>query len=310
MKEEIRDGSPDEHVLNTLLYYDVFRYPLNSYEVFSFLQVPGVEPQEVDDALRRLATEGVIYRFGDFYTIQDDPTLIKRRVEGNQRASELMPVARRQASRIAKFPFVRAVMASGSLSKSYMDDESDLDFFVVTASGRLWIARTLLILYKRMFLQNSHKLFCVNYFVDENHLEIEEKNLFTATELATVIPLHNYSLYIKLIEQNAWLRNTLPNFTIRPAFEGKSIPNLFRGIFEKCINPIATPLDRWFMKLTLLRWERMYKNHYSPEQFRIAFKTKTYASKNHPRNYQKKVMDAYYKNLIEFNALNRVTDLQ
>src|SRR5690606_3777846 len=103
---------------------------------------------------------------------------------GNLMANKFSDIARKKAKLISQFPFVRGVMASGSLSKGYADEKSDIDFFIITIPNRLWIARTLLVLYKRIFLLNSHKFFCVNYFVDEKHLGIEEKNLFTATELA------------------------------------------------------------------------------------------------------------------------------
>ena len=251
-----------------------------------------------------------MYEFDGFYSVRNDRAIMERRLQGNACAQEFIPIAQRQAMRIAKFPFVRAVMASGSLSKNYMDDESDLDFFIVTSPGRLWIARTLLIIYKRIFLLNSHKYFCVNYFVDEKHLEIEERNLFTATELATVIPMYNYGLYRKLIEQNVWINEMFPNFRAKKTSIEKTNGFFVKRIAEKCLDLIANPFDRLLMKMTLLRWERKYKKLYPPDQFHIAFKTKEYASKNHPRNFQKKVMDAYYKKQLEFNGLHRVTHLQ
>ena len=47
------------------------------------------------------------------------------------------------ASIIAAFPFVRAVGISGSLSKQYADENSDIDYFIITAANRLWIAKNL-----------------------------------------------------------------------------------------------------------------------------------------------------------------------
>ena len=105
-----------------------------------------------------------------------------------------MHKALRNARLIFHFPFTRAIMISGSLSKNYADEASDVDYFIIVKPGRLWIARTLLIIYKRIFLMNSKKYFCVNYFIDEDHLEIEEKNLFTAVELTTLIPIHGFTL--------------------------------------------------------------------------------------------------------------------
>jgi len=171
----------------------------------------------------------------------NDESRVSRRIAGNKKAEELIPVAKRKALLIASFPFVRGVMASGSLSKGYMDDASDLDFFVVTSKDRVWITRTLLALYKRIFLKNSHQFFCANYFVAEDHLEIEEKNIFTATELSSVLPLYGANVYHDLIRANKhWLCRFFPNFNPRatngiPAGTtgiGKSIVEFFINIFN------------------------------------------------------------------------------
>src|SRR5688572_10570799 len=136
----------DESVLKTLLYFDIFNYPLTAEEIFNFLGHRKSTKTEVDDSLQKLTDQGLIYRFGDFHSAQCNGDLVIRRLKGNQMAEKAIPFAKKQAGRIAKFPFVRAVMASGSLSKKYMDDHSDLDFFVITAPGRVWVSRLFLAL--------------------------------------------------------------------------------------------------------------------------------------------------------------------
>ena len=205
----------DDQILRTFLYFDIFNYPLKSEEVFKFLGVPALDKSIITLRLNSLRDQRIIFQFGELFSLKNDNSLIERRIKGNQNADEYLILARKTANFISKFPFVRAVLASGSLSKGYMDEKSDLDFFIVTAPNRLWIARTLLVLYRRVFLANSHKYFCVNYFVDEKHLEIEEKNLFTATELATVIPLYGSQQYESLQGVNSWLNEFFPNYTPR-----------------------------------------------------------------------------------------------
>ncbi|MEZ4965453.1 MAG: hypothetical protein R2791_09430 [Saprospiraceae bacterium] len=51
---------------------------------------------------------------------------------------------------------------------------------------------------------NSHKYFCVNYFVDTEHLEIEDKNLFTATETVTLLPLYGRDWYEGFYKALSW----------------------------------------------------------------------------------------------------------
>src|SRR6478736_6051578 len=202
-------------ILRTLLYFDMFKYPLTAEEVFHHLQTNHVTTDDVREELKSMSQQSLIYSLNTFYSVQNNISLESRRKQGNLLAKKYLTIAEAKAKLIASFPFVRAVMASGSLSKEYMDEKSDLDFFIVTKPKRLWIARTLLVIYKRIFLSGSHKFFCVNYFVDEEHLEIEEKNLFTATELATLMPLYGKEHYSRLIEANRWVKNFLPNFKPR-----------------------------------------------------------------------------------------------
>jgi hypothetical protein len=292
-----------EHIIRTLLYYDIFNYPLKAEEVFRFLAMSHTDQRFVRNELEHLANQQFIYRFGDFFSIQNNEDNIVRRMKGNQEAERYLGMARRQAKLIARFPFVRAVLASGSLSKGYMDEKSDLDFFIITHPGRLWIARMLLVMYKRIFLFNSHKYFCVNYFVDSEHLEIEEKNLFTATELATVIPLYGAEHYHQLQESNRWLLNFFPNYKPRPSDQvPASRPGGVKKFMERLINVCGgNRFERYFMEMTLQRWMSVYGKQYGRQDFEIAFKTKGHASKNHPRHYQKKVITLYLQKVKEYN---------
>jgi len=290
-----------EQVIKPLLYFDMFNYPLNSLELFIYLRINGTTQKEVERCLEDLEERKHIFRFGDLYCLHADEKNIKRRIKGNHEAAKWLKVARKQAQFIGKFPFVRAVMASGSLSKGYMDENSDLDFFIVTAPNRLWIARTLLVLYKRVFLFNSHKRFCVNYFVDSQHLEIEEKNLFTATELATLIPLYNRECYDFMIASNHWLREFLPNCRKQhnEAMDQVSSDSM-KAFFEFLLNPFSRTFDKFFMKMTLRRWKRLYQKKFDKKDFAIAFKTLPHVSKNHPNNYQKKILDLYQLKVNEY----------
>jgi hypothetical protein len=289
----------DEQIVRTLLYYDIFNYPLKSEEIFRFLGIHQREESSVISRLYHLKEQGIIFQFEKFFSLHNNRASIDRRIKGNKEADKYLVVARRKAKLIARFPFVRGVLASGSLSKGYMDKNSDLDFFIITAPKRLWITRTLLVMYKRLFLFNSHKYFCVNYFVDEDHLEIEEKNLFTATELATVIPLYGSTQYENLHLANIWVKAFFPNYNPRST---TNVPlseiSLTKRILEKLSNFIfGDRLEKYFQHKTLSRWKRLYQNSYSATDFKVAFKSKSYAAKNHDRNFQRKIMDLYEEKL-------------
>jgi len=301
---DIASNTTTKDVLCTLLYYDIFNYPLKKHEIVRFLRSSPDNEQSVDDALQKLKAERLIFQFGELFSVQNNEGHVTRRILGNREAEKFMGIAKKRAKLIARFPFVRAVMASGSLSKGFMDKNSDLDFFIVTAPGGLWIARTLLVLYKRLFMLNSHKRFCINYFVDTEHLEIEEKNLFTATELATLVPLYGREYYSQLLDRNEWLLNFFPNYcgASLQSVPAGNVKGLKRTLEAIANTALGTKLNTFFMNLSLRRWKRMYEKKYAVTDFQIAFKTKQYASKNHPNHYQQKVRDLYTAKLEKFNV--------
>jgi hypothetical protein len=288
------DLALEQAVLRTLTYFDLFNYPLKSSELLNFLQLKSSK-LPVEKIMESLVTQKQIAKSGDLYSLQFDAALFERRKIGNCLADSLLPRVKQQADLILKFPFVRSVMASGSFSKNFMDEKSDFDFFIVCAPQRIWISRMLLVLYKKLFLRNSHKHFCVNYFVDETHLEIDEKNIFTATELATVLPLNGFSHYKKLMESNRqWLFDTFPNFKQRAVPNTKSHDPRFKKMVEFTITLFfANYVNRFFKRITLGKWKRTYSQFYSSSDFKIAFKSTDSVSKNHPRNFQKKILDLY-----------------
>lgn len=298
----------NEQVIRTLLYFDIFNYPLKASEVLKFLGSENTSAQ-VTLCLNELAEKKYLFRFGDLYSLHPGENNITRRLRGNAAAEKWLTVAKTKAAFIAKFPYVRAVMASGSLSKGYMDEKSDLDFFIVTSPGRLWIARTLLVMYKRLFLGNSHKQFCCNYFVDEEHLEIEEKNLFTATELVTLLPLYNHDAYQDMITSNSWVNIFFPNFRCLRTDQFQRVhSSIAKNVVELVITPVSLLLDKIFMWISLQRWNRIYGKQYCKEDFEIAFKTRRHVSKNHPSHYQKRILDLYQCKLTEFeNRLEQLT---
>ena len=273
MTNTIEHTALSKSILKTLLYFDIFQYPLTAPEIFHHLTTNHVTTDKVEAELNRLCDQSIIYPVLNFYSVQNNVALGTRRVKGNQMATQSLLLAQKKALLISKFPFVRAVMASGSLSKNYMDESSDLDFFVITKPNRLWIARFLLVLYKKIFLFNSHKYFCINYFVDESHLDIEEKNLFTATELATLIPLYGKEYYPKLISKNDWMNFYLPNHAPRST---EKVLDYHSGWFKRNIEGFinlmwADKLESACMKLLSSRWQQRYQPVYSkPRQGRCA----------------------------------------
>lgn len=297
-------------LLQPLVYFDIFNYPITKDEIFNFLGKTDAKNGTLDNALNNLIKQGIVFNLDGFFSLQNQKELVTRRLNGNHKAQWFLKKAKKWSNFIGSFPFVRGVFISGSLSKNFMTADSDVDYFIITKPGRLWLARTLLVVFKKIFLLNSRKFFCVNYFIDENHLEIEEKNLFTAVELCTVIPTYGKNLYPQLLANNTWRLNFLPNSQPREITQvplGKN--SVLKNITEAFLNLFGNLADHFCMLITVKYWEKKFK-HFNTIDFKIALKSRKYVSKHHPLNFQSKVLNAYETNLNKVvNKLNQNTKL-
>jgi len=290
-------------IIKTLAYYDIFEYPLTAEEIYQNLGTNSVSNLDVLNEIEILSDKGLVYKKNKFYLLRNNDVLISRRIAGNNLAEKKINSAYRMTKFISKFPYVRAILLSGSISKGYMEADSDVDYFIITHPNRLWVTRLLLMLFKKVFLFNSRKVFCINYFVDTETLEIEEKNIFTATELATLIPTYGKELYDELYKKNSWIRDFYPNF---PKRDNNIISNnknsLIQKTFEKILsNSFGDKLDDFAMSLFEKSNQKKYHN-YNQNDFRVAFKASKRESKHHPKFFQKRVLEAFNDKLKSFET--------
>lgn len=245
-------------ILKVLVYFDIFRYPLTKEEVYSYLD-HSYTNKIFQATIDQLITEKKIFKLDKYYSLQNDISLVNRRNTGNENARLLLLKAEKIARLIYKFPFVRAVGISGSVSKNFADELSDIDYFVITKAHKLWIARTFLHLYRKLpFVKNRNQHYCMNYFVDEANMVIAEQNIYTATELYTLIPIAGNDSMKNFFECNSWSYDYLPNKNL-PAVADKKLTGRLRTkkIIEWLFsNHFGEYLDNYLMRLTKKRWKK------------------------------------------------------
>lgn len=141
-----------------------------------------------------------------------DEAHIELRLKHIKRNQKMMKAAKRVGALIHHFPYVRGVYLSGSLSKhGITGKDDDLDFFIITKAGRVWAAKLLLIAFKKIVLLNNKKYFCINLLISEAELALKKKNIYIATEAASLVPLTNESLLHSFLAANPWVQTQFPN---------------------------------------------------------------------------------------------------
>jgi len=290
--------------LKILAYFDYFKYPLTFDDICNFLPQRCNQPV-ISGILAELLNENIIYKLEDFYSLQNEPLLAQKRREGNQRAVKQLAIAKKVAKMLSHFPYVQTVAVSGSLSKYFADEKADIDFFIITSANRLWIARTCMHFLKKLsYIVGKQNWFCMNYFVDEMGMDIQEKNIFTAMEIATLLPMQGTKHFKYFIAANPWTNNYFPARIISIG----SAPEIKKGFIRKCFEKIFNSrlgdiLDKWLMNVTDKRWQnKTGQGEVNDHGAKIGMMVDRHFSKPDPKNFQPKVLQQYeskVKHLLE-----------
>ena len=272
-------------IIKIILYFDVFDYPLNKPEIHAYLGV-SCQESELENALSSLENNKIICQKANFYLLvisldnEEKRTLdkVNLRKKRNQKAQEYLQKAYKISKKIAKFPFIKMVSLSGSISKNSIDDSSDIDYFIITAKNRLWIARLFLMLYKKIGLLNTKTFFCINYIIDESVLALSNQSFYVGMEAITIIPTAGYGIYEQFLEENNWIKTFFPNFQKKEKRKvtDNSISNIsfdfptqswLKNFFESLLNgAFGDFIEEKLMQRRHQKWKKRYPEKWNTEK--------------------------------------------
>ncbi|MBM4368171.1 MAG: hypothetical protein FJ102_18310 [Deltaproteobacteria bacterium] len=194
------------HAARLVHYFDVFRHPLRVDELSRLV---GLEDAELDSAVGEASRLGV-ERDGRWVFRLGRGADREARLRRARAAERLWKRARFAAATLARVPFVRGVLVTGSLSKQSASDDGDVDFLLVVATGRAWTVKSTLHGARRLLPGLARDSLCTNYILDEASLAIPERTMFTAVELATAVPMAGNTACVALLDANDWARRFVP----------------------------------------------------------------------------------------------------
>lgn len=276
-------------LIKTFLYFAIFKHPLTKEEAKNFCQY---KTDNIDDDLALLLEKKILYKIDDYYLPYNEPSWVKRRKKGNKLAKETLGKARKMGAILSKFPFVRSVMISGSLSKGYMDEFSDIDFFVIMKPGNITISKLFMGIFERIFAKGN---FCVNFLIDSDHLYIKKQNLYTAIELTTLVPIWDSNLFNSFIETNKnWVLEYLPNYKQQTTVPKAMKHGRGKRITEKLLSLyLANYLNKKLIQFYQKRWEKRNKNYDANNKASGELEIKKGILKFHTSSAQTKILKFY-----------------
>ena len=244
-------------VFHALAYADVFDYPLTAPEVYRYLTSATATLEQVSQALSQ---ESVFSRVGEYFTLRGREEIVDVRKRRAAVARRLWSKAGRYTRLIATLPFVRMVAVTGSLAMNNTEQGKDVDLMIVTAPHHLWTCRALTLLVARLARLEGVTL-CPNYLVTTDALELNERSLYVAHELAQMVPLSGMNVYAEMMRMNAWIAHYLPNVFVETdltqAPEQSRIPGRLQKILEILLRlPLVAWFERWEMNRKIQRLTR------------------------------------------------------
>lgn len=194
-----------------ILYFDVFKHPLTTAEL-TRLVLPD-DPDAVHEATERLVARRQLAAQGAWRFRPGQQHTLERRVARARHAERLWPRVKAAARVLAGFPFVRALLVTGGLSKNSAGEEGDVDWLILVEPGRVWTLKSMLQVFRRALPEVLRQQFCTNYLLDTAHLGLDDRNLFTAIELATAVPIAGPEAAVALLDGNVWAARFVPGLS-------------------------------------------------------------------------------------------------
>lgn len=215
-----------EKVLETVVFFDMFDYPMAAWELFRFLPVKA-EPTEVVAAAEQLVLIGKLAIVRGFFCLPDRNNIVDERQKRYAFTKRKIKRAGMVASVFSLVPWVKAVAVANLIGAGNLRDDSDIDLFIVAEPRRIWLVRFFLVAIAMFFRWrpsegDSRDKICLSFFLSGDDMDLSRFCLrasdgspddrYFCIWLAGLVPVLDRGVIDRLFLENKWLEKYLPNY--------------------------------------------------------------------------------------------------
>jgi len=299
----------EKAILRTLIYADLFDFPLTGEELWQRLIWEGksssAQPseEEFETCLRKLNRTEKIERQKSFYFLSGRGRIVESRKKHLDYSQKKLKKAVAASRFLKLIPLVRLVAVTGSVASENAKHGDDIDLFLITSAGRIWTTRflvTLLVSLLGVRRRPGQKKFkdkiCLNLYLDEGHLGIfkKEQDLFLAYEIYQLKVLwQRGETYQKFLSANTWIKKLLPNGFDKKLFKFKEDhPNRFNYL-SRVSNSLWGRVEKT-LYLFQLWWMRKKRTTETAKSYLIAF---------HPADERSRILERFKQKTFSIDHL-------
>lgn len=243
-----------KNIIATITYYDVFDFPLTSFEVWKHLIALPTEDDtkktwRLDQIINELETDEIkeyVSNEDGFFMLYGREHLVDSRKKRELISTKKIQKLKKYAKFLKAVPFVVMIALTGNLSYKNGSKDSDLDVLIVCKHGHLWTGRFLMTVITHLFGIRMHgdkhaDRVCLNYYITDASLEVPTKDLFAAHEYSFIIPIYGFSVFEKFTLANVWIKNYKPHYQTKvlksdlceeDSSKAQFVRNTFESIFS------------------------------------------------------------------------------
>lgn len=255
-----------ESILKTIVYFDIFDFPLTAEEVKDYLYKHDspVHIKEIKGVLVEMTENGLIEHIRDYYLLKNRGKIVETRNTRKFISEKFWEKVGFYGKYMKSVPFVRMLAVCNNLAYNNASEESDIDLLVVIEPGRMWIARLIITIILQFYGVRRHgnKIkgrFCLSFFITTNKLNMEPLQIpnedpYLAYWTQNLTPFYGKEVYDEFKRLNKdWLKNKYSlNFnqtSERYLYKEKDI--LFKRILESLLSGKIGDIFESFLKKTL-----------------------------------------------------------
>ncbi len=282
-------------VLQTLIYSDIFDYPLSKEEIWKFLIGKNIDRGFFEKELKSLGSEstplGCSHK-NNFYYLLGREKIVEKRIKREKISREKLKIAKKVARWLSYIPTTLFVGVSGALALKNSHKDDDIDLFIITSKNTLWITRLAIVVllmftgqYRKRTAKDVCDKICLNMLIDETSLQLplKQQDLYGAHEVIQLMPIFvKDNVHHRFLQANKWAEKFLPQAVRRiKNRQKKSLFLIHNSLF--ILEWLAKQLQLWFIN--------KHKTKEIVSDKFLAF---------HPFDYRKKILNLYQKRIKKY----------
>ncbi|MBI5152331.1 hypothetical protein HZA39_02260 [Candidatus Peregrinibacteria bacterium] len=256
-----------EAVTRTMIFFDIFDFPLTLDEISHYLLGLKVDRPHLKLYLEQSNSVG--HHHG-YYFLKNRAELVEYRNMNLSVVNNLWKRVYKFLGLFSAIPFIKMIAICNTLAYNNPTSESDIDLFVVTKKDRLFTARAILSILTHLLRIRRHgkKIagrFCLSFFAAENVMNLEglclkPYDIYAAYWTMSLAPVYGSETYAKFVAENTWTRRYFPDGIVpRTEFlmQQGMISRLIKYLFEKILGGnFGDKIERFLGKHMIDRAER------------------------------------------------------